>query len=397
MESKERIRYDRALLDKCLERDGATLVGEYEKITCETKFKFVCKCGVEEEKNFRVIYKNAGMFCKNCSTLIGNEKLRHSILKTKSLESIKVQKTPKTKFDKKLLDEIIAKYGATLIGDYTGYIDNRTQIKYACKCSEIHTKIFNSIVRWGGAFCKKCGEENRQNNIKNTNMEKYGCVNPFQNEQIKIKIKDTLQTKYGVDHPMKLPAFKEKIKHTTFEKYGVDHLSKLPEHQTKIRDTNLKKYGVESHNQLASVQRKKEETSLKNYGVKYANQSVEHSEMVLKTSKKYKEFKMPSGIIRKVQGYEPFAITELLKTYTEDQIKTDRKDVGFIKYKINDKEKYYFPDIYIPHENKIIEVKSSWTICIAKDNIQAKAEATKAQGYNYEIWCFNKKGERVDV
>jgi len=36
---------------------------------------------------------------------------------------------------------------------------------------------------------------------------------------------------------------------------------------------------------------------------------------------------MPSGDIRKVQGYEPFALDILVKKYKEDDIKTDRKDI----------------------------------------------------------------------
>lgn len=104
---------------------------------------------------------------------------------------------------------------------------------------------------------------------------------------------------------------------------------------------------------------------------------------------------MPSGTVRKVQGYEPFALDELLKIYTEDQIKTERKDIGSISYEMGGKVKYYFPDIAIPHENKIIEVKSVWTYKCKSDNIPQKAEATKAKGFIYEIWVYDQKGNRI--
>jgi hypothetical protein len=68
-----------------------------------------------------------------------------------------------------------------------------------------------------------------------------------------------------------------------------------------------------------------------------------------------------------------------------------------ISYEIDGKKKYYFPDIYIPHENKIIEVKSTWTYKCKTDSIQEKGDACKAQGYTYELWCFDGKGNRVDV
>lgn len=115
-------------------------------------------------------------------------------------------------------------------------------------------------------------------------------------------------------------------------------------------------------------------------------------EKAQKNSKKYKEYTMPSGAIRNVQGYEPFALDILNKLYTEDEIKTDRKDVPRIKYTANDKCRYYFPDIYIPSKNMIIEVKSTWTYKCKQDNIKEKAEATIAAGYTYEIWVFDRNG-----
>jgi len=55
--------------------------------------------------------------------------------------------------------------------------------------------------------------------------------------------------------------------------------------------------------------------------------------------------------------------------------------------------KYYFPDIAIPHENKIIEVKSTWTYTCKTDNIKRKAETTKAKGFV----VFDSKGNRVNM
>jgi hypothetical protein len=106
---------------------------------------------------------------------------------------------------------------------------------------------------------------------------------------------------------------------------------------------------------------------------------------------------MPSGEVRRVQGYEPFALDDLLKVYTEEQIITQRKRIPRISYSIDSKKCYYFPDIYIPHENKIIEVKSTWTININPDVIDYKGKATEAAGYIYELWCFNAKGERINI
>ena len=109
------------------------------------------------------------------------------------------------------------------------------------------------------------------------------------------------------------------------------------------------------------------------------------------------EFVMPSGEVRKVQGYERFALTELLKTYTEDQLKTSTKNVPRFQYECNGKKRYHFPDIFIPHENKLVEVKSTWTFKCKADNVLLKKKTAEDLGYLYEIWCFDGKGKRVEV
>jgi len=78
-------------------------------------------------------------------------------------------------------------------------------------------------------------------------------------------------------------------------------------------------------------------------------------------------------------------------------VKTDRKDVPRIPYTANEKQRYYFPDMYIPHINTIIEVKSTYTLKINPEIIDLKKKATEEKGYVYELWCFDGKGNRVEV
>jgi hypothetical protein len=106
---------------------------------------------------------------------------------------------------------------------------------------------------------------------------------------------------------------------------------------------------------------------------------------------------MPSGAIRKVQGYEPYALDELVKLYTEEQIKTDCKDIPYIDYVIEGKKRRYFPDIYIPHENRIIEVKSTWTYSCKTDYIKEKRQTCIDTGYKYETWCYDRSGKKVNL
>ena len=41
-------------------------------------------------------------------------------------------------------------------------------------------------------------------------------------------------------------------------------------------------------------------------------------------------------------------------------------------------------------------MKSTWTAEKKKDNIFLKLNAGKELGYNYEIWVYNNKGEKVN-
>jgi hypothetical protein len=81
----------------------------------------------------------------------------------------------------------------------------------------------------------------------------------------------------------------------------------------------------------------------------------------------------------------------LLNQYSEDQILNSKSEMPLIKYKYKNINRRYFPDIYIPKDNKIIEVKSIWTY--KRDLIKNifKALNTRKIGYDYELWIIDKK------
>jgi hypothetical protein len=329
-DKKERRKFDKALLDECIKRDGATLIGEYEKITRDIPINYKCKCGEEYHKNMRYIVEEAGALCKKCG-------MKHMV---------ETQK-------KTMIDTYMASH-------------------------PMHVPEF-----------KKKQEE--------TMIAKYNVSHNSYNPDTIKKRKDTLLNHFKVPHHFQLPEKIEERRENCRKKYGVDHHLQRDDILEKQRQTNRERRGVEYSLQSEEVRAKAVATNLRIYNVEHPSQNQEIQERAQKNAKKFKSYKMPSGAIRKVQGYEPFALDTLLKTYTEDQIKTDRKDVPRIQYEDGGKQKCYFPDIFIPHENKLIEVKSTWTYKCKTDNIQKKAEACKAQGYNYEIWCYNAKGVKLDL
>jgi uncharacterized protein YcfL len=75
---------------------------------------------------------------------------------------------------------------------------------------------------------------------------------------------------------------------------------------------------------------------------------------------------------------------------------TGCKNVPTIWYYDEEGKKHrHYVDIFIPSKNKCIEVKSTWTA--QKKNIFIKQKAAKELGYHYEIWIYDKKGNKVNT
>ena len=89
------------------------------------------------------------------------------------------------------------------------------------------------------------------------------------------------------------------------------------------------------------------------------------------------------------------ALDKLIKedNICEDDIITGCKNVPQIWYNDETEKKHrHYVDIYIPSQNRCIEVKSTWTAREEKlNNIYLKQNAAKKLGYQYEVWIFNSK------
>ena len=110
---------------------------------------------------------------------------------------------------------------------------------------------------------------------------------------------------------------------------------------------------------------------------------------------KNKKHIMPSGEIRNIQGYEHFSLNILVEKYEETDILT-HKGVPIINYVFEEKERKYYPDIYIKSENLNIEVKSTWTYKKYLDKNLAKQQACLDQGYNFMFMIFDNKGNLIN-
>lgn len=119
-----------------------------------------------------------------------------------------------------------------------------------------------------------------------------------------------------------------------------------------------------------------------------------------------KEFER-DGVKFRVQGWEYQAICWILEhkpTIRAADILTESSSkVPVIRYKFGRRFKNYYPDIFIPRLNIIVEVKSNYTLGLTgtkrsakmwRQN-QAKAKATIAAGFRYRLLVMREDGTRI--
>jgi len=251
------------------------------------------------------------------------------------------------KFSKELLCEILEEGGATCCIEYPRY-NQRLRVVFRCSCGKETSKRFEMLNLYRLPYCEECSLKIKEKRKQKSNMIKYGVTNTGSVKNVKDKIKNTFQEKFG-GHPKNNKEVQDKWKATCLEKYGG--------HPNQNRDVQIKSEATSFH---------------------------------------YKDYMLPSGNLVKYQGYENLALDELVQVYEEENLGIGRSNVPSIDYYIDEKKHVYFPDFFIKSENKIIEVKSVWTIGLARGNIEEKAQATVKAGYKYEIWVYSDKKVKVE-
>ena len=285
--------------------------------------------------------------------------------------------TKRIKYTKELLLQFCNDNNIILLNDCSVEIINgRTLIKGHCItqcCENNFDKTFMNLYEING-YCKSCISKKRLEKYKATCFKKYGVENPFQSEYVKDKSKSTWLEKYGVEHPSKSKEIKLKKVNTCLEIYGVEYQFQSEDVKDKSKSTWLKKYGVENPCQNSDIFEKR-----------------------LKASYSKKNYTLPSGKIVLVQGYEPYALDELIKLSNEDDIKVGAANVPEIWYndEIGKKHRYYV-DVFILSQNKCIEVKGINLMKLDKNIIFIKQKAVKDAGYICEIWVYNSKGIKIE-
>lgn len=287
------------------------------------------------------------------------------------------------------------------------HVINNNYEKHVCINCKTPTK-FNRQFFYHSVCSRKCSADvsaiknidNREKIVeraKKTSLERYGVDSVSKLESTKEKKKKTCLERYGVDNPLKRKDIQEKqfkkMQETNMKRYGVKSTLSHKETWEKYTKTMMERYNVDSPWKNKTIRDKAENTTKERYGAKNYTQSKDWMEKFKnhEWGNKYYEYVMPSGKIIKIQGYENYAIKELLKNYGEDDLELVNKPL--IKYNFKNKLHLYKCDIFIPNEKRIIEVKSTFTYNLQKDKNEEKASACIDLGYKFEFWIINRKGE----
>jgi hypothetical protein len=163
------------------------------------------------------------------------------------------------------------------------------------------------------------------------------------------------------------------------------------------KQTNLQKIGCENYFQLNDIKEKIKQTNLTKYGVEYCIQNSEIAKKTLSSGLSFKEYKFPSGRIEKIQGYENIALDELIniELIDDNDIIVGCKNVPTIWYTTEDGIKHrHYVDIFIPTQNRCIEVKGEWFYKRDKNILKLKKQEAEKLGYKYELWVYYVKTAR---
>jgi hypothetical protein len=321
--------------------------------------------------------------------------------------------------------ETIEKEGCTLVS--TEYKTNKKPLNILCSCgnTEPFSMTFMNFTR--GGRCKAC----RIDRMKETNKKRYGYEYVSQRPETKESTLSGIR-KYVLEEKKKTFSevqdyFKSKgckvLDNESVYKNGSTKLrfrcicgrkglisyAKFSQGQrcsnkecmdTRKKQTNQIKFGAISYTGTPEYKEKYRKTCLEKYGTEHCMQSIEVQERCEKSGHAFKLYSLPSGKQIKIQGYEHLALDELLKTYAEHQIKTSRKDQPEIWWTDAKGMRHrYFSDMYIPHLNRIIEVKSSWTYRkgMIQGKLQLQKEACERKGYTYTYMIYDDFGNRLDI
>ncbi len=394
-----KIRYNYELLKNIINENNIKLSEDYSKykiINRETKIKGKCSngnCNNEYNKRFESFYRTKSL-CEICVKKNSSESTRKTMIEI-CKNKVVANKIISYKYNLESLNIYIKENNIELLDDYSKYetIRKDTKIKGKCKtfnCINTFEKGFRELRKKGSPYCCYCVYKNMFHKHKE-NGTHYNYMSDDKKDEIKNKIREKYFDKSDED----IELIKNKRKQTNKIIFNCDY----PTQNLEIIKKSKEIINNRTDEEKKIIMEKIKQTNLKRYGVEYATQNPEIMEKSSKNSYSRKKYVSPTGKIFICQGYEPQTLNYLINIdkIDENDIINGETNVPKIEYfDDNNKKHIHYPDIFIKSKNLIIETKSSWTIKKKDDNVFAKQKAAKEQGYLYEIWVMNKKGDILE-
>lgn len=189
-------------------------------------------------------------------------------------------------------------------------------------------------------------------------------------------------------NPKALVSFREKKKSLTidYNKSIEKRRKTISEKCKKLGISQEEYYSQHSKNAFNGISSEKiTERTLKAMKTKEKNGTLE-------SRSGYKKYPFFDEFVS-LQGYEPIVLDSLLKDFNfgKDEIMIGKSKIPIIKYGNN---RLYFPDFYLPKQNLLIEVKSTYTFEQHKENVFDKCSASLKSGYSIALVILTRSEAR---
>lgn len=240
---------------------------------------------------------------------------------------------------------------------------------------------------------------------RRSNLEKYGVEYACQTEVVKHKMLEA-NTRIIADGKTSKQIQQEKARATKRQRYGDEFYNN--------RRAIIEAKSHHSIEQKNVINARRRATCLVKYGVENYFLRPESRELIsqrmARGNASIKPFVLPSGKTVGLRGVEHLALTRLLETLKEDDIIVHDAyaplEIPILMYiNVNEHKASYYPDIYIPSQNRIIEVKSTWWFdgtggdkyAGRLENNMRKRQAALDAGYKFEFWIMSNKSKDFEI
>lgn len=210
---------------------------------------------------------------KQCAKL-----LRKSNAETTSLQKYGVKNAGYTEqSQKKIKATCEAKYGVEHVSQAESckqHMKDSFMHKYGTdnpmKVNDVKRKAQDTCLSRYGAKSVLSKESSVRSKINQTNLEKYGTLDPGNSKESKEKRKQTCLDRYGTEYASQSRIVKQKREDTCLQKYSAKSPLESEEIQSKIKRTMIDKYGHVNPFECSDIRSKIANTLQTNYGVPYA-------------------------------------------------------------------------------------------------------------------------------